>query len=241
MITRLRSRSHRLRWKLTWSYTWVAALTFLVIETVLLILLLIALGFNPLQRDNQVFNDIVAPILTDDIRPIIAAHLRSQPVDTSQMQADLEQILGIEPFTAATSPFETEQFASVFVLDAQQNLLASTPQYKELPPDGRFFDPDLLTGGDILAPLISAAYAGDTSIDQPYDHFTPEARYLVYVDPLPDENGRFIRCSDRHHAHADTGGVVPDSNQRDRGWPARLCACGCADWHRCLAGAQHGN
>ena len=30
------SRFKRLRWKLTWSYTWVAAITFLIIATVLL-------------------------------------------------------------------------------------------------------------------------------------------------------------------------------------------------------------
>ena len=91
-MTRLRTRIGRLRWKLTWSYTWVAALTFLIIETVLLILVMIALGFNPLRPDMQVINDIVAPVLVDDIRPITMAHHRSQPVDTAALQADLEQI-----------------------------------------------------------------------------------------------------------------------------------------------------
>ncbi|MCP4417230.1 MAG: hypothetical protein GY805_11450, partial [Chloroflexi bacterium] len=140
MMARLRARLRRLRWKLTWSYTWVAALSFLTIETVLLALLMIVLGFNPLRRDIEVFNDIVAPVLTDDIRPITMAHLRNQPVDSAALQADLEQILSLEPLTTSLSPFEMEQFASVFVLDTQQNLLASTPQYTTLPPDGRFFD-----------------------------------------------------------------------------------------------------
>jgi len=188
-MDRLRARLRRLRWKLTWSYTWVAALTFLIIETVLLILLMIALGFNPLQGDIQVFTDIVAPVMTDDIRPITMAYLRNQPVDSAFLQADLEQILGNEPLTVSVSPFDVKQFASVFVLDAQQNLLASTPQFTTLPPDGRFFDPRLLTGDDSLVPLITAAFDGETSLDQPYVHLTPEAIFLVYVEPLLGEEG----------------------------------------------------
>jgi signal transduction histidine kinase len=183
---------NRLRWKLTWSYTWVAALSFLIIETALLVLLMIALGFNPLRRDMQVFNDIVEPVLVDDIRPITMAHLRSQPVDSAALQADLEQILGNEPLTTTNSPYEMDQFASVFVLDAQQNLVASTPQYAALPPDGRFFDPTLLTNDDSLAPLITAVYANDTSFDQPYRHDTPDALYLLFVAPLADEDGSLL-------------------------------------------------
>jgi signal transduction histidine kinase len=140
----------------------------------------------------QVLNDIVEPVLVDDIRPLTMAHLRNQPVNAAALQADLEQVLGNEPFTTASSPFEIEQFASVFVLDAQQNLLASTPQYAALPPDGRFFDPTLLTGDDSLAPLITAVYAGNTSFDQPYRHDTPDALYLLFVAPLADENGSLL-------------------------------------------------
>jgi signal transduction histidine kinase len=192
MMTRLRARLRRLQWKLTWSYTWVAALTFLIVETVLLVLLMIVLGFNPLRRDIQVYNEIVAPVLADDIRPITMAHLRSQPVDSAALEADLEQILDLEPLETSQSPFEIEQFASVFVLDAQQNLLASTPQFSVLPPDGRSFDPTLLTGDDSLVRLITAAYAGDTSLDQPYMHDTPDARYLVFVEPLVAEDGLLL-------------------------------------------------
>lgn len=192
MMTRLRARWRRLRWKLTWSYTWVAALTFLIIETILLVLLMALLGFNPLQRDIKVFNDLVAPVITDDIQPIAMAHLRNQPVDSAALQFDLEQVLGNEPLTTSGSPFEMEQFASVFVLDAQQNLLASTPQFTTLPPVGRFFDPTLITGDDSLVPLINAAFAGDPSIDQPYIENTPEALYLVFAEQLPDENGRLL-------------------------------------------------
>ena len=192
MMTRLRARLRRLRWKLTWSYTWVAALSFLIVETVLLVLLMIVLGFNPLRRDIEVYNEIVAPVLADDIRPITMAHLRNQPVDSAALQADLEQILGLEPLKTSRSPFEIEQFASVFVLDAQQNLLASTPQYTTVPPDGRFFDPTLLTGDDSLVPLITAVFAGDTSFDQPYVQDTPDARYLVFVEPLVAENGHLL-------------------------------------------------
>jgi signal transduction histidine kinase len=192
MMARFRARLRRLRWKLTWSYTWVAALSFLIVETVLLVLLMVVLGFNPLRRDIQVYNDIVAPVLADDIRPITMAYLRNQPLDSAALQADLEQILGIEPLTTASSPFEIEQSVSVFVLDAQQNLLASTPQFTMLPPDGRFFDPTLLTGDDSLVPLITAVYAGDTSLEQPYLHDTPDALYLVFVEPLAADDGNLL-------------------------------------------------
>lgn len=192
MMTRLRARLRRLQWKLTWSYTWVAALSFLIVETMLLVLLMSVLGFNPLRRDIEVYNEIVAPILTDDIRPIILAHLRSQPVNAIALQADLEQILGLEPFETSRSPFEIEQFASVFVLDAQQNLLASTPQYATVPPDGRYFDPAVLTGDDSLTPLITAVLAGDSRFEQPYVHDTPDARYLVFVEALAAEEGQLL-------------------------------------------------
>jgi len=170
----------------------VAALSFLIIETMLLILIMLALGFNPLQGYHQLFNDAVAPVFVDDIQPITRAHLRNQPVDSANLQADLEQILGNEPLTTSSSPFEVEQFASVFVLDAQQNLLASTPQYKALPPDGRFFDPTLLTDDDSLLTLVAAAYTGDTSVEQPFPHLTSEALYLVFANPLHDEDGRLL-------------------------------------------------
>jgi len=155
-------------------------------------LLMIVLGFNPLRRDIQFFNDIVAPVLTDDIRPITMAHLRNQPVDSAALQADLEQILGNEPLTTTRSPFEMDQFASVFVLDTEQNLLASTPHYTALPPDGRFFDPTLLTGDDSLVPLVTAVFAGDSSFAQPYVQDTADARYLVFVEPLEGENGHLL-------------------------------------------------
>ena len=192
MMTRLRAQFSRLQWKLTWSYTWVAALTFLIIETAVLILLMIGLGLNPFRGDIQLFEDIVVPAFAEDIRPIATAHLRNQPVDTAVLQADLEQKLGTDSLTLSGSPFENEQFASVFVLDAAQNLLASTPQYTRLPPDGRFFDPTLLTGDDSLEALITAVYASDSSIDQPYTQITPESLYLVYADSLVNETGQLL-------------------------------------------------
>lgn len=188
----LRTRLRQLRWKLTWSYTWVAALSFLIIETVLLVLLMVALGFNPFRRDIQVFNDIVQPVLVDDVRPITQAHLRNQPVNAAALQADLEQILDVEPFSMSGSPFDMDQFVSVFVLDADQHLLASTPQYTAVPPDGRFFDPTLLTGDDTLVPLMTAVYAGDTSLEQPTLHPTADALYLIFVTPLLDIDGSLL-------------------------------------------------
>ena len=170
----------------------MAALSFLIIETLLLVLLMVALGFNPLRQDTAVYNDIIAPVLIDDIRPITMAYLRNQPVDSAALQADLEQILGLDPLETSDSPYEIEQFASVFVLDAQQNLLASTPHYTALPPNGRFFDPTLLTGDDGLVPLITAVFAGDTSYDQPYMHETSDALYLVFVTPLAAEDDRLL-------------------------------------------------
>ena len=170
----------------------MAALSFLIIETLLLVLLMVVLGFNPLRRDTVVYNDIIAPVLIDDIRPITMAYLRNQPVDSAALRADLEQILGLDPLETSDSPYEVEQFASVFVLDAQQNLLASTPHYTALPPNGRFFDPTLLTNDDSLVPLLTAVYAGDTNIEQPYMHDTADALYLVFVTPLAAEDGSLL-------------------------------------------------
>ena len=170
----------------------MAALTFLIIEAVLLTVVMSAIGFNPLRPSVAVFSDIVAPILTDDIRPLTTAHLRNQPVDTAALQADLEQVLGNEPLTTSSALFAVEQFATVFVLDAQQNLLASTPQFAALPPDGRYFDPTLLTGDASLVPSVAAAFAGKSNVEDPYMKETSEALYLVFTEPLIDESGNVL-------------------------------------------------
>ena len=186
------SRFKRLRWKLTWSYTRVAAVTFLIIAALLLVLIMSELGINPFQGNLDVLNSIVEPVIKDDIQPITMAHLRNQPVDSDALQADLEQILENEPLTTSSSPFEIEQYASVFVLDAQQNLLASTPQFTMLSANGRFFDPTRLTNDDSLVSLIEEAYAGDSIFDQPYRVETSEALYLVFVERLQDEAGHLL-------------------------------------------------
>ncbi len=170
----------------------MAALSFLIIETALLVLLMVVLGFNPLRPNVQVLSDIFAPVLTDDIRPLTMAHLRNNPVDKAALQADLEQVLGNEPLTTSQSLFEIEQFATVFILDAQQHLLASTPQFTAVPPDGRIFDPTLLTGDDSLVPLLAAAFAGNNSFEQPYTQETSEALYLVFAEPLLEADGRLL-------------------------------------------------
>ncbi|MCB8959940.1 MAG: sensor histidine kinase [Ardenticatenales bacterium] len=188
----INSRLRRLRWKLTWSYTWVAALSFLIVETVLLILVLAVLGFNPLRRDVQFYADVVKPVLVDDIRPITMAHMRNRPVDAAALQADLEQVLGLDPLTTAASPFALDQFASVFVLDEQQNLLASTPQFTALPADGRFFDARLLTGDESLGPVVAAALAGDGEAGKPYSRITSEALYMVFAEALRLADGRLL-------------------------------------------------
>lgn len=190
MFSSLIARFQRLRWKLTWSYTWVAALTFLIIETMLVVIVLGAIGFNP--QDIEFYNGIVAPVLVDDIKPITTAHLRNQPVDAPALQADLELVLGVEPQITTQSAFELDQFASVIVLDAEQNFLAATPQFSFLPSNGSFFDPALITGDESFLPYINAAYSMDRNNDQPYSKITSDALYLAFVDPLMDEDANLL-------------------------------------------------
>ena len=64
-MSALLSRYQSLRWKLTWSYTWVAAVTFLIIATVLMVVLTIGLGTTgaslglALQREDGNFELVV--------------------------------------------------------------------------------------------------------------------------------------------------------------------------------------
>ena len=192
MMTRIRARFRRLRWKLTWSYTWVAALTFFIIEAVLLVILFSLLGVNPLQAGSGLLHEELLPSLADSVQPITAFHLRQKPPDPAALQADLEQIMSDMPFSLSTRPFESDHVYSVFVLDAEQRLLASVPQYAMLPPDGRLFDTTVLVGDEALVPLIEAAYAGDNSFPQPVVYESPQALYLITGDPIHDDDGELV-------------------------------------------------
>ena len=192
MMTRLRARLRRLRWKLTWSYTWVAALTFFIIETILLVLLFVVLGVNPLQAGTGFLHEELFPSIAETIQPFTSFHLRQEAFDPVALQADLELAMEDMPLSLSTPPFETDHFYSIFILDEEQHLQASVPKYEMMLPDGRLFDIEALTGDKNLVPLLEAAYTGNDAFPQPYIHQSPQALYLVTAGPLHDDGGALL-------------------------------------------------
>ena len=165
----------------------MAALTFFIIETVLLVLLFVLLGVNPLQAGTGFLHEELLPSIAETIQPLTSFHLRQEAFDPITLQADLELAMEDMPLSLSAHPFETNHFYSIFILDTEQRLLASMPKYDMMLPDGRLFDVEALTGEENLVPLIEAAYTGNDAFPQPYIHQSPQALYLVTADPLRND------------------------------------------------------
>lgn len=184
-----RSRFGRLQWKLTWSYTWVAALSFFIVEAIVLLALLALLGIAPFGSRQGLLDNEVLPEIADGAELITAFHLRQTPVDQAALQVDLAAHVADAPRTSAVRPYESEHLYSILVVDDSRRLLASVPRYAVLPPDGRLFDSTALVGDSSLEPLLDAALADQPQIE-PVTHLSPDAQFIATARPIADQFGR---------------------------------------------------
>ncbi len=191
MIARFRSRYGRLRWKLIASYTTVAALTFFILQVVLLVLALTVFGINPLRADIGLISNALAPSLMADIEILSRAELTKPDADTAALQHSIqEKWADFIPQTAVSEPlFQSSHVMTVLILDTEQQLILSLPNFTQLSANSGSFDAATFADDSEYGALVTAVYANDITYPQPYSHLTPEAIYLNYAAPIRGDDG----------------------------------------------------
>lgn len=139
-MNQIKAKRKRLHWKLTKSYIIVAALAFFIIEAVVLFSLFALVGLFPFNEDFRLATQFIVPALTDDAINVSTQYLTTEPPDLAGLQQGLANLYPAIPTTETLSPFENRHFISVFILDMEGHLLASHPQFTQMPADGRLFD-----------------------------------------------------------------------------------------------------
>ncbi|MCA9922764.1 MAG: hypothetical protein KC421_10340, partial [Anaerolineales bacterium] len=191
MIARFRSRYGRLRWKLIASYTIVAALTFFILQVVLLVLALTVLGINPLRADIGLISNALAPSLMADIEILSRAELAKPNANTAALQHSIqEKWADFIPQTAVSEPlFQSSHVMTVLILDTEQQLILSLPDFTQLSANSGPFDAATFADDSEYGALVTAVYANDLTYPQPYSHLTSEAIYLTYAAPIRGDDG----------------------------------------------------
>src|SRR5215217_6763651 len=148
----------RLRWKLTLSYTLVAAVTLLALELILSGGLVAFLNSDLPPR-------IIAQNLRDEIAPRLEKPMRQNPPDAQAVRRRLDVfartsgVRGIE--TPPPPPTSFGDYAAyggaLFVVDEEHDLLVSVPTVRGL-PEGERFDASKIKG---LQPLVNAGLSGE--------------------------------------------------------------------------------
>src|SRR5215217_2873358 len=148
----------RLRWKLTLSYTLVAAVTLLALELILSGGLVAFLNSDLPPR-------IIAQNLRDEIAPRLEKPMRQNPPDAQAVRRRLDVfartsgVRGIE--TPPPPPTSFGDYAAygggLFVVDEKRELVVSVPTVRGL-PEGERFDASKIQG---LQPLVNAGLSGE--------------------------------------------------------------------------------
>lgn len=180
------SSLRRLRWKLTLSYTLVTVAALLVMELILIGVVLVFLNSGALPR-------LIAEDLANTAAPRFAPHLAQTPPDARAVREELELFVGLSGATNLASREEEDldltlnpDDGSLFVMDDERRLLASSPELEGFPV-GERFDAGRLSG---LDPLVSAALAGEEN-PRELSSNTPENR-LMAAAPISDDEGRVV-------------------------------------------------
>jgi NarL family two-component system sensor histidine kinase LiaS len=148
----------RLRWKLTLSYTLVAAVTLLSLELILSGGLVAFLNSDLPPR-------ILAQNLRDEVAPRLEKPMRQNPPDTEAVRRRLDLLArtsgvrGID--NPPPPPTNFGDYAAyggaLFVVDEEHDLLVSVPTVRGI-PEGEQFDASRIKG---LQPLVEAGLNGE--------------------------------------------------------------------------------
>src|SRR5215212_207053 len=174
----------RLRWKLTLSYTLVAAVTMLALEVILGGALVAFLESDFLPR-------IVAQNLRDEVAPRLEKPRRQDPPDTEAVRRRLDVFVsnsgvrGIDrPPPPPTSLGDyTAYGGALFVVDDERRLLVSVPEVRGI-PEGERFDAGRING---LQPLVNAGLGGEENSGQLSSNVEGQ---LLTVTPIEGKKGK---------------------------------------------------
>ena len=172
----------RLRWKLTLSYTLVAAVTLLALELLLAGLVIAFLNSPLLPR-------IVVQNLRDEVAPRLEKPLKQNPPDTEAVRealvgfADNSGVRGADSGPPPTNfrNYTADQGA-LFVVDDGRRLLVSVPEMQDF-PEGRHFDAGSIAG---LQPLVKAAFEGEENSGRLSSNIDGQ---VVTVTPIEGKKG----------------------------------------------------
>jgi len=174
----------RLRWKLTLSYTLVAAVTLLALELMLAGAVVAFLNSSLMPR-------MIVQNFKDEVAPRLEKPLNQNPPDTKAIRnklagfADRTDVSRPDrPLPPPTSLGDYTAYGGVFfVVDDRRRLLASTPDLQGF-PEGGHFDAGTISG---LRPLVNAALDGEENSGELSSNM--EGRVLT-VTPIQGKKGR---------------------------------------------------
>ena len=169
----------RLRWKLTLSYTLVAAVTLLALELILAGMVVAFLNSPLLPR-------IVVQNVRDEVAPRLEKPLNQNPPDVEGIREELGAIadprgIGSGPGPPNFANYTVDQGA-LFVVDDRRRLLVSAPEMQGF-PEGKHFDAGSITG---LKPLVNAAFDGEENSGRLSSNAD---RQVLSVTPIEGKKG----------------------------------------------------
>src|SRR5215216_1802725 len=173
----------RLRWKLTLSYTLVAAVTLLALELILAGAVVAFLNSDFLPR-------LVVQNFRDEVAPRLERPMNQNPPDTEAIRerlvgfADRSGVRGADrpPPPTSLSNYTADQGA-LLVVDDRRRLLVSVPEMRGF-PEGKRFDARSIPG---LKPLVNAAFDGEENSGQLSSNVEGK---VVTVTPIEGKKGR---------------------------------------------------
>jgi two-component system, NarL family, sensor histidine kinase LiaS len=174
----------RLRWKLTLSYTLVAAVTLLALELILAGALTAFLNSDFLPR-------LVAQNIRDEVAPHLEKPMRQNPPDTEAVRRRLDlfasnsSVRGIDSLPPPPTSLGdySAYWGAFFVVDDEHRLLVSVPEVRGI-PEGERFDAGRLNG---LQPLVNAGLSGEENSGQLSSNVEGQ---VLTVTPIEGEKGK---------------------------------------------------
>jgi NarL family two-component system sensor histidine kinase LiaS len=177
----------RLRWKLALSYTLVTVLA-LVVAELILVAALIAFAISP------VVPSLAARYVADEVAPRLEPGLEQTPPDAGRLREEVDALTG-ETNVGPVSEREgggldlslAPDDGSVFVIDEDRRLLASSRQTDRSPTSERF-DAGRYPG---LAPLLTAALEGEEDTWS-LGAYSPDGGEMLVAAPIQGDGGRTL-------------------------------------------------
>ncbi|HEY6581531.1 MAG TPA: histidine kinase, partial [Rubrobacter sp.] len=174
----------RLRWKLTLSYTLVAAVTLLALELILAGALVAFLNSDFLPR-------LVAQNLRDEVAPRLEKSMKQDPPDAEGVRkrldvfADNSGVRGADrpPAPPTSLGNYTADEGALFVVDEERSLLVSVPRMQVF-PEGQRFDAGRISG---LQPLVNAGLNGEENSGQLSSNIDGQ---VLTVTPIEGKKGK---------------------------------------------------